>query len=184
VVIAISSPNTTRQLVRMIRTFTETVYIIVRTRYIREMEEILKLGADEVIPEEFETSIEIFARVLNKYLIPGEQIKGYVNEIRSHNYEMLRDMVYKKPFGEPPVKLPEIEFATIHVQPEKNEIVGRSLGDSEIRKKYGVTVFAIKRGGDFITEINRDVVIRQDDILYLVGRHDEIVRINKLFTLS
>jgi hypothetical protein len=37
------------------------VHIVARTRYVSDMEELYALGANEVVPEEFETSLEIFA---------------------------------------------------------------------------------------------------------------------------
>lgn len=64
IVIAISDPNATKKILTSIRQFTQTATVIVRTRYVSEIEEVIRLGADEVIPEEFETSIEIFTRVL------------------------------------------------------------------------------------------------------------------------
>ncbi|WP_353620686.1 hypothetical protein, partial [Flavihumibacter fluminis] len=89
-VIAISNADATKRIVSAIRHLTGNPYIIVRTRYVNEIEENLKLGADEVIPEEFETSIEIFTRVLGKYLIPRHHVEDFTEEVRSHNYAMFR----------------------------------------------------------------------------------------------
>ena len=46
-------------------------------------EDLEKLGANEVIPEEFETSVEIFSRVLNHYQLPRNVISEYINNIRT-----------------------------------------------------------------------------------------------------
>ena len=54
------------------------------------MEELNALGADEVIPEEFETSIEIFTRVLHNFLIPQEDIEKFTNSLRSDNYSLFQ----------------------------------------------------------------------------------------------
>lgn len=69
VVIAISNSDATKSIITAIRLLTQNASIIVRTRYVNEISANLSMGANEVIPEEFETSIEIFTRVLNKYLI-------------------------------------------------------------------------------------------------------------------
>ena len=66
------------------------VHIIVRTRYVAEIAELFKLGANEVIPEEFETSIEIFSRVLMRYGTPRNVIESQIDRIREQGYEMLR----------------------------------------------------------------------------------------------
>ena len=67
------------------------MHIVARTRYVAEMLELQKLGANEVVPEEFETSIEIFARVLQKYDVPKDRIQLAAEEARSDHYELLRE---------------------------------------------------------------------------------------------
>src|SRR5438876_6488128 len=57
-VVAISDPAATRRMVRVARTLNPRMHIIARTRYVVEIPELACLGADDVIPEEFETSIE------------------------------------------------------------------------------------------------------------------------------
>lgn len=185
VVVAISAHDATRSIVKSIRMFTETAYIIVRTRYIKEVEGLMKIGADEVIPEEFETSIEIFTRVMKKYLVPNNEIMSFVNEIRSHNYEAFRaisSITHQNNSNH--VHIPDMEIATVHVYQGKNEIVGKTVYEACIRKMYGVTVLAIKRGENYITDISDEEVILSDDILYLFGRPEDIIAINKYFVIS
>lgn len=91
VVVAINDPTATRRIIDIIRRISPTVYLIVRTRYLQEMKDLYALGADEVIPEEFETSMEIFARVLTKYLIPREEIERLLAEVRADGYDILKD---------------------------------------------------------------------------------------------
>ncbi|MDD1678537.1 MAG: cation:proton antiporter, partial [Methanomicrobiales archaeon] len=66
-VVVINDPTSSRRITELARRMNPNLYIIVRTRYIQEVEPLYRLGADEVIPEEFETSVEIFTRVLKKY---------------------------------------------------------------------------------------------------------------------
>src|SRR4030042_188178 len=53
-VVAISDPSSTRRIVQVARKENARLYMIVRTRYTLEVEDLLRLGANEVIPEEFE----------------------------------------------------------------------------------------------------------------------------------
>ena len=64
-VVAISDPAATARLVSQARRLRADLYIIVRTRYVAEIDRLYRLGANQVIPEEFETSVEIFARFCN-----------------------------------------------------------------------------------------------------------------------
>src|SRR6266516_784303 len=89
-VIAISDPSATRRMVRVAREINPKLHIIARTRYVIEIPELTRLGANVVIPEEFETSIEIFARVLAHYNVPREEIERLVSEIRASHYQALR----------------------------------------------------------------------------------------------
>src|SRR2546427_9518431 len=89
-VVAISDPSATRRMVRVARSLNPRIHIIARTRYVTEIPELSRLGADVVIPEEFETSIEIFARVLAHYSVPRSDIERLVDQIRSSHYEALR----------------------------------------------------------------------------------------------
>jgi CPA2 family monovalent cation:H+ antiporter-2 len=91
-VVAISDPASIRRAVRVSRDQNPRLYIIVRTRYMVEIDELFRLGADEVISEEFETSIELFARVLHRYHIPRSVIGEQVDNIRQERYEMLRQL--------------------------------------------------------------------------------------------
>ncbi len=184
VVIAISDPDTTKKIINEIRSFTETAFIIVRTRYVKEIEENIRLGADEVIPEEFETSIEIFSRVMRKYLIPHDEIQAFINNIRSSDYEMLTSL--KKGPHSPlyqHLHIPNKEIATLSVKQGSNSVVEKTIQDSGISKNYGVTVLAIKRDNHYLTEIYPDTLIKQGDLLYLFGNPTKINELNKIISL-
>lgn len=182
VVIAISDPHTTKIIVSRVREFTETAYLIVRTRYIKEVDENLRLGADEVIPEEFETSIEIFTRVLRKYLVPSNEIQKFINQIRSRNYEKLRMGPKPEDLGldlNPTLHIPDMEIATVHVRQEASAIVGKTIAESGMRSNHNVTVVAIKRGDEYLTDISGSNTVKHDDVLYLFGDPDDILAINR-----
>lgn len=185
VVIAISDPQATRKIVRAVRDFSETAYLIVRTRYVREIEENLQHGADEVIPEEFETSIEIFTRVLRQYLVAVDEIEAFVLKIRAGNYEMLRNLPsMQQPTGLHKLHIPDMEIATLPVYQGNNTVVGKSVGQVGLRKNYGVTILAIRRGEQYISEIHPETVIQTDDLLYVFGNPDNVTRLNKYFCLQ
>ena len=54
-VVAISDPAATARLVSQARRLRADLYIIVRTRYVAEIDRLYRLGANQVIPEEFGT---------------------------------------------------------------------------------------------------------------------------------
>jgi CPA2 family monovalent cation:H+ antiporter-2 len=90
IVLAISDPLATRHIVVQSRALNPRIEIIVRTRYVRELEDLIRLGANDVIPEEFETSIQISARVLTEFEVPQEKISRLLETVRSEGYQVLR----------------------------------------------------------------------------------------------
>jgi len=105
-VLAISDPIATRRAVKVARQLNPALHIIARTRYLREIDDLRETGADQVVPEEFETSIEIFSRVLQHYRMPSRVIAEKAERIRKEGYAMLRKG-----------------------QPELREIVAREVDD-------------------------------------------------------
>jgi monovalent cation:H+ antiporter-2, CPA2 family len=90
IVIAISDPVATRHIVVVARQCNPNLQIIVRTRYVREHDDLVKLGAHQVVPEEFETSIQISHRVLQEFEVPPEEIQRQLDAVRQEGYQMFR----------------------------------------------------------------------------------------------
>lgn len=174
VVVAISDPVATRRIVGVARHVASEVAIIVRTRYVAEIDELRRLGATDVIPEEFETSIEIFARVLERLRVPRNVINLQISLIRGENYELLRGAGERR---QSLVHLDEILAATtidtFRVDPE-SPIAGRTIADLGLRQKSGVTIIAIVRGGAPRTNPSPQMKIEGCDVLVLFGSHAEL----------
>ena len=91
VVVAVSDPISTRYTVRAVRELNSTVYVIARTRYVSEIEPLYAVGATDVIPEEFETFIEIAGRVMRVLGVDKEQRLELINRCRARHYQMLQE---------------------------------------------------------------------------------------------
>jgi CPA2 family monovalent cation:H+ antiporter-2 len=89
-VIAISDPANTRRSVRVARELAPDVQILVRTEHLSEVEELQTLGANVVIPAEFETALALFGRVLGLYDVPEQTTDALVERMRLENYGFLR----------------------------------------------------------------------------------------------
>ena len=177
VVTAINDPASTRRITEIIRRLNPKVHLIVRSRYLQEMKPLYELGANEVIPEEFETSVEIFTRVLAKYLIPRDEIEALVAEIRSDGYEMFRSLFKESSsFADLNLQLPDVEISTLRVV-ERSSFVGNSLAEIELRKKYGVTVLAIRRNSQILSNPNVNMPFCANDVLFVIGPPDRVAEV-------
>ena len=171
-VIAISDPVGTRRITKQIHELNPNAYVIVRTRFVSEMLALYELGANEVIPEEFETSVEIFTRVLMKYLIPKDDIEKFINELRSQSYEMFRGL-YKQTstLQDLHTHFPEIEISAIRLG-DDSPIAGKTIGQAQIRTRFGANVLAIVRDQKLTANPESSHDLKIGDVLYVIGSPD------------
>jgi CPA2 family monovalent cation:H+ antiporter-2 len=173
-VIAISDPSSTRRIVSIARHENPDIYIIVRTRYLVEVDDLRQLGADEVIPEEFETSIEIFSRVLQKFSFPRNVILDMVEKIRSNSYTALRRVeVPRRHLFEKYEWLPEIEIDGYRI-PEHSHLIEKTIRELQIRRKTGVTVIAVRRGKEVHANPEPDFMFKKGDFILFTGDRENM----------
>lgn len=96
VVLAISDDEASQLIIRKIKTLAPHVHLIVRTRYVKQMGALYALGADEVIPEEYETSMQIFGQVLSSFEKSDTEIHLIAERIRADHYAMFTSFQYQK----------------------------------------------------------------------------------------
>ena len=168
-VVAISDPASTRRIVAIARSENRRIHIIVRTRYVSEMDDLKALGADQVIPEEFETSIEIFSQVLDRYKFPPHVISEMADLVRSGSYTALRRVELPRRLLFPSCEwLPKIELDGIRL-PEDSPHAGRTIGELQVRSWTGVTIIAVRRGSDVFTNPQPGLRLEAGDIILFTG---------------
>ena len=180
VVIAISDSMATRRITTMVRGVSPKVQIIVRTRYLGEMGPLYEAGASEVIPEEFETSVEIFVRVLKKYLVPGDVVDSLASELRSESYDLLRSSNNGYRLRDINIDTWDSEVSTIQVK-EGSQAAGKTIKETGLRKKLGVTILLVKRGPETIYNPGADITLLPGDTIFVFGEPDRISRASRLF---
>ena len=168
---AISDPLSTRRGVRIVRHFNPRVFIIVRTRYAKEIDDLYALGADAVIPEEFETSIEIFSRALEEYHVPKNVIDAQTKLLRSERYGFLRDSAGIRPSMEKISDLLTAGTAETFYVGRGCGAAGRTLKDIGLRAATGATVIAVVRGEESFPAPAADFRIEEGDTLVCVASH-------------
>ena len=174
IVFAISDNMATRIAIRMVRELNPSIFILIRTRYAADVDELYRLGADQVVPEEFETSIEIFSRVLHEYHIPGNIIANQIQLVRFEGYKMLRGIsLDQENLGRIASLFTGATVDHIQLQPG-SPADGRTLKELDIRHATGATVIAIARNGEASTNPGPDFVLQPDDIVVLIGAHREL----------
>jgi CPA2 family monovalent cation:H+ antiporter-2 len=174
-VIAISDPASSRRAVELGRRMNARLHIIARTRYLAEVKELRRLGANAIIPEEFETSVEIFARVLREYEVPQNLILNLVDRVRGEHYAVLRDTSLPSMRVVLPHRdvLERLETGSCWVR-DSSPAVGRTVGELRLRSVTGATLVAVRRAGKLLLNPGPDLRFQADDTAVLIGDRSQM----------
>lgn len=180
-VIATNAPSASPRIIKIARHNNPTLQIIVRTRYLSDVERLEELGADIVIPEEMETTVRIFSQVLGAYMIPQNEIEEHVNTLRAHDYEILRGSVQEAHL----MVLQGLDEEGLHTRAvvvrEGAPVAGETLQELQLRNKYNLTVLAVRRGKKTFGNPAGDFKVQPDDRLVMVGLADRFAESADLF---
>jgi monovalent cation:H+ antiporter-2, CPA2 family len=172
VVVVIDDPAGARRIVEIVRRMAPETYLLVRSRYLSEVEALLALGADEVIADELEVSIEVFSRVLTRMLVPREDIKRLIGGVRGDWRRMARS--FSREATSMPVHRVDIPHLLTHTLRlgETSPIAGRTIATSGLRADHGVTVLAVTREDTTHGNPSGEFRLQVGDVLFVIGPDD------------
>jgi CPA2 family monovalent cation:H+ antiporter-2 len=182
-VIGISDVAATGKIVEAAKELNPSICVIVKVHDLQEMKRLNALGADEIIPEEYETSVEIFVRLLEKYLVPRENIEKMVNDLRANGYRRLRKLVVDPGIDSGfSIKegLPGIDIQVLKVG-KGSSFQGKTLSELDFRKKHGVTIISVRRGSDMFHTPAGDFLLKAKDACILLGKTEDLFNVRKFF---
>jgi len=165
-------------IIKMAKSLNPNIQIIVRTQFIEDIDYLYEAGADEVIPDEFELSLEMFAKVLTKYLVPLEEIEKTLALIRAEGYDALRSDDHKAISSK--IKIPDFEISTLIIH-KASLAYQKSIKDLDLRNKTGLTILAVKKQEQVLTNPSANTVLDDGDIVYVLGNHYDSSCINEIF---
>lgn len=152
------------------------LFTIVRTRFIEDLETFRGLAVNEIIPDEFEASIEIFTRVLEEFHIPRNVIHIQATVIRSGHYEVLRGAPRTARRMDKISELLTQGTVETFLVTEGMAPVGLSFSELNLRNRTGATIIAVVRDERSFTSPRSDFIIQGGDILVLVANHQDMDR--------
>ena len=180
VVVTVPDPASARRTVTLARQLGPGAHIVVRTRFVTEVGALRSLGANEVVPEEFETSLEILSRVLRTLLVPRQTVEQVCREIRNDAYDMLRSW-------EPgPVESPNVAAAFGDIQFEvfqvaaTSSLAGVAIRDSQLRED-GALVLAIRRGDTTTPNPPAELAFAPNDVVLVLGTLEQLGAVGRRF---
>jgi CPA2 family monovalent cation:H+ antiporter-2 len=160
--------------IRFARQLNRSIYLIVRTHLVSQIEELYGAGADEVVADEFETSIEIFTRVLQRLHVPRNVIDAETKVLRSDAYEIFRAPRAVRRISDSILDLLAAGATEIFLVREASPIAGATLGDLALRGRTGATIIAVVRNQQSFPGPDATFRLEGGDHLILVGGHAQV----------
>ena len=174
-VLAINDPSALARAIRAAREEHPGLYILARTRFVGELDYLTTLGADEIVPDEFEASLQLAAVLLRRFGLPEGSILQRLAALRREHYEKFRSA------GETPPDLTgylsvleggQIEFQAV---PDGSPCLGRTLAELAFRNRTGATVVGVVRNELTHFSPHADLRLEQGDTLMLLGGERELL---------
>ncbi len=180
-VVAINDRAATERAVRLARYHNPTLQLIVRSRFIADVEPLHEAGADVVVPEELETTVRLFSQVLGAYFVPPDEIARQASLIRAGDYEVLRGSIQEAHL----MVLQGLDENGLHTRAVAVRAgapaAGRTLAGLALRREHGLTVLAVKRAEGTIGSPAGDFRVEAGDRLVLVGAASQFAACADLF---
>lgn len=173
-VVATNDRQATRAIVSVARSMRPDLYILARCRFVSDLDEIYRLGASQVIPEDFETSIEIAAHVLKEMDIPDNIVEAQIAAVRAGRYGMLRGKSTDRTAQQELMKVLQTTATRTFYLEENHWGNGKTIGELNLRARTGVLIIAVVRNGVPATNPGVDTRVQSGDVLVLVGAHAQL----------
>lgn len=175
-VVAVGDPAATRRIVSLLRQSNERSRILVRARRVGEIDELERLGADEVIPSEFETSIELFVRLLMHLGVPRHVARVQESIIRLDRYQALRGVGATVELLAETQKLIAGGILETAQVMRGSAAAGHTLEELDLRRRTGVVVLSVVRAEQPLPTPDGSTRLEPADLVVLYGPHVAIDR--------
>ncbi|MBL8754055.1 MAG: cation:proton antiporter [Planctomycetes bacterium] len=183
-VLAVNDMAATSRIAQVAAQRAPEVHVLARAVYTAEADGLRKAGADEVVPQELEASVEMLTRVLRRFLVPDDEIGRQVRTVRRLGGGGDRAApIVGTEATDVREFVPGITFAVFRVQ-AGTPAAGRSLGDAGVRRLTGCSVIAVRRGGGNLPVVTPETVLEVDDTVVVVGPEERIPDAGAMFTAS
>jgi len=157
-----------------------TLQLIVRSRFLSELERFRRAGADVVVPEEIEASVQIFAHVLRAYGVDAAEIETQVRTIRAHDYGLLRGEAEGAHLLLQGLDEEGVHTRTVRLRDEC-PATSCTLGELALEETHGLRILAVRRDGETLPRPDDDLRLEVGDRLVVLGTAEAFAESADLF---
>lgn len=172
-VLAINDPSALSRAIRAGRELNPDLFILARTRFVAELDSLRELGADEIIPDEVEASLQLSAVLLRRFQVTEGRALQLIARMRRQHYATLRQPLLAASGRLSVLEGGELDFQAV---PDDSPCLGRSLAELAFRTRTGAMVAGVIRGERTLYSPPPDFILERGDTLILLAASGELTR--------
>jgi CPA2 family monovalent cation:H+ antiporter-2 len=182
-VVAVSEEEAIPRIIHVARQLSPDIYILARTRHVRNAQYLLDLGADEVISEEFEAALEIFTRALKRYQIPETEIAQIIERAKKMSAPMFTKGEVSDGTRTQDLKM---FFKVTHVHAIRVEAGspadGKTIAELNLKEQFGIMGSGLRRGDKKMINAPDTTCLQEGDVLIFFITDQKAGEISHLFS--
>jgi CPA2 family monovalent cation:H+ antiporter-2 len=167
-VLLMNDAQATVRVIEATRRVTSDVPIFVRSHFLAERENLIALGATEVITEEVEAGMEVLAVLLRRLGVPRNVIEEQVHEARTTTQLSVRQQTLPRRTLGNFEELADLKIESVLLRDE-SYAVGRAPAELALQSRTRALIVALKRDGKLLDHLEPTEKLRAGDIAFLVG---------------
>jgi CPA2 family monovalent cation:H+ antiporter-2 len=176
-VLAITFPDirTAEAAVQTAKQLNSRIHTMVRSRYRVDVDRLYKLGVDNVVYEEFETSVSFVFNIMKYLDYPILETDRLISKIRETENSLFKEPVTEEHaiFGRFSL-LEGTKIEWIEINPD-SDVVNKTLQEAQIRQRTGVNVISVINAEDK-SQCTPDphYILNAYDVLVVVGTLEQL----------
>ena len=181
VIVTFSDFHASIKILKNIRHINKHIPILVRTPDDSHVNELLEAGANEVIPDTFESSIMLASHLMLMIGEPPRKVLREIRGIRKDRYRLLENFYPGE--DDNPMEQHQVMKGIIHtiILSSDTFATGKSIGELEL-DQFDIQVEAIKRGSIRGNNPSNETRLRVEDHLVLNGTPENMERVELYLT--
>jgi CPA2 family monovalent cation:H+ antiporter-2 len=184
ILITVPAFSDVRDIVRAVRRVRADVPIIARADGSEALRALYDLGIQEVTSPEFEAAIEMTRQALLRFKVPAHEVLQVASAIRRERYGVGGEPAED---AEAIARMSEVarhlDLTWMRLSSDSS-FNGRSIGELEIRTRFGASVVGIVRAQSLTANPDAAARLHAGDLIAALGTRDQIARFERAASSS
>jgi monovalent cation:H+ antiporter-2, CPA2 family len=182
VVVTISDEPAAEMVVAFAKRAAPAVPIVARGATAQGVGRLSSHGATAVIHPELEGGLEIMRHTLLFLGVPALQVQEYTDDVRRDQYRMdVSTVGEQKVLAQMMAAVRGMDVAWRRCV-AGNPVVGMTLAEANLRRRFGLSLVAIIRGSEIIANPDPSLVLLEGDMVCLLGTKEQLTAADAVFT--